>query len=410
MIGAGAAGCVVAARLSEDPRNDVAVLEAGPDHGSNADPCDRGPFLADPDRIRTDAIVVRRPGGPPVTYPQGFGVGGSSLINGSVAVPGADLEPSLLPLEPPWALGAIGEALLAASPVARSLLLVRRDRVRVTVADAYLRPALDRPNLTLVTGTPVVRLIVDDRRIVGVVAADGSEHTADRVAVCAGAIQTPALLLRSGLDTPGIGRGLQDHPGLAIALDLHPGSIDATAPAITVSAELPGGQILGMNHLPDSASMGALLAGLNSVTSTGRVTLPDPEGPPLVELDQLTTDSDRDGLAAIALGALALLEHPAMRSAVRAAYVDDHGTPAGRIAGDPTAVRAWLPDHLAGYHHVAASCRMGVVTDELGRVVGYDGLSLCDASIFQRVPPANPYLSVIALAERLVAGWRAVGS
>ena len=410
VVGAGAAGCVVAARLSENPANDVVVLEAGHDHGAAPVATDLGPFFDDPARIRDDATVIRRPGDAPTLYRQGLGLGGSSLINGSIVVdaPGGDVRHGhLLPLEEPWALGGIGAALLGAADDAAPLLLVRHDRARVTAADAYLRPVLDRPNLAVVPDSLVERLLRDGRHIVGAAANDGREFVADRVVCSAGAIHTPALLLRSGIDTPGIGEGLQDHPALAIALDLASGATDPAAPATTVSIERPGRQILAVNHLPGAPAMGVLMAGLTSVTSTGRVTLPDPDGPPLVELHQLDTTHDLDGLTTVAMEALDLLDHPAMWSAVTEAYVDDAGTPAAAIAGDRDAVRAWLPDHPSGFHHVSASCRMGVVTDEHGAVRGYDGLYLCDASVFPGVPVTNPYLSVIRLAERLTAGWRA---
>jgi choline dehydrogenase/5-(hydroxymethyl)furfural/furfural oxidase len=412
VVGAGAAGCVVAARTSDDPDDRVVVLEAGPDHGVDPLPGDVGPLVGDPARVHGGVTVVRRPGDPPQAYVQGRGLGGSSLVNASIVVPTSDAvdgDPAgghALPLEPPWALGGVGAAMLAADPDAAPLLLVRRGGRRVTAADAYLRPVLDRSNLTVLADAPVARLLVEGRRVVGAVTTDGTEHRADRTVVCAGAIHTPALLLRSGIDTEGIGEGLQDHPAFAIALELRPAAIDPSAPSITVSVERPGRQILGLNHVTGRSDLGLLLAGLTVVTSVGRISVPDPDGSVLVELHQLDTPADVDGITTVTLEALALLDEPPMRAIVAAAHVDDLGTPAEAIAGDPAAVRAWVPEHLTGFHHVAGSCRSGVVTDAHGRVRGYDGLLVVDASLFPGVPSHNPYLSVIRLAERLTRSWR----
>jgi choline dehydrogenase-like flavoprotein len=401
----------VAARLSADPANSVVVLEAGPDHGPEPVIGDRGPYLDDPRRLRGDSTVIRRPGGDPESYLQGFGVGGSSLVNGGIVVGDAsgevtDAADHLLPIEAPRTIGGLGRAVLAASDAAAVVGLVQAGGRRVTAADAFLRPVLDRPNLVVVPGTAAVRILWNGRRAGGVVAADGVEHVADRVVCCAGAIQTPTLLLRSGVDTPGVGTGLQDHPAFAIAVDLADAAIAADAPAIAVSIERPGRQILVIDRLSATdPHLGALMAARTRVTSTGAVTLPDPDGLPLVELRQLATADDVDGLVAVAIEALALLDHPALRDVVVGASIDAHGTPAASIVGDSDAARAWVVDHVSGYHHVAATCRPGLVTDAEGAVFGYEGLYVCDASGFPRVPESNPYVAVIRLAERRVKRW-----
>ena len=411
MVGAGAAGCVVAARLSADPANSVVVLEAGPDHGPEPVIGDCGPYLDDPRRLRGDSAVIRRRGGDPERYLQGFGVGGSSLVNGAVVVRDAsgevtDAADHLLPIEAPRTIGGLGRAVLAASDAAAVVGLVGVGGRRVTAADAFLRPVLDRPNLVVVPGSAVVRILWNGRHAAGVVAADGVEHVADRVVCCAGAIQTPTLLLRSGVDTPGVGTGLQDHPAFAIAIEVVDAVIEPDAPAISVSIERPGRQILVIDRLSATdAHLGALMAALTRVTSTGSVTLPDPDGPPLVELRQLATADDTDGLVAVAMEALALLDHPALRDVVVAASIDDRGTPVASIVGDRDAIREWVVDHVTGYHHVAATCRPGLVTDTDGAVFGYEGLYVCDASGFPRVPESNPYLAVIRLAARRVECW-----
>lgn len=408
VVGAGTAGCVVASRLSEDESNEVTLLEAGSDHGAGAVEGDVGPFLDDPARLWPDTAVIRRPGSTATAYLQGRGLGGSSLINGAIVVANpddADVE-HLVPAELPSRHGAIGEAMLRAADDAHPVALARRGGLRVTVADAYIRPIIGQSNLTVAPDAHVDRLLVDGRRVGGALTTDGRAFVADRVVLCTGAIATPTIMLRSGVDTPGVGDGLQDHPAFSIAVELAAGAVDANAPAITAAIDRPGRQIMAMNHLPALPTFGALVPGLMSVTSVGRVSLPDRAGVPRVELNALATSADIDGLVAATLEALDLVEHRALRSVVTAAFVDEHGTPTSKLIGDEAAVRAWLPDHLSGYHHVAASCRMGVVTDELGRVDGYEGLFVCDASLFPGVPTINPYLSVVTLAERLAGAWR----
>ena len=407
VVGAGAAGCVVASRLSERGDRTVTVVEAGLDHPISRPPADAGAYLADPARVRDDAVVVARPGAAPRPYPQGLGLGGSSLINAGVVVAAA-VPPAahhLLPLEPPERHGVVGAATLAAAPDATELLHARRGGVRVTAADAYLRPVLGRPNLTVMTGVPVDRVVLDGRRALGVATVRGDEIDADVVVLCAGAIHTPAILLRSGVDAPGVGRGLQDHPAVAITLELAEGAADPSVPTPSVSIERTGRQIVALDHLPDAPRLGALMAACTRVGALGSVTLPDPEGPPHVDLGLLDREADVDALATAAIEALDLADHPRLRAVVVAAHLDAHGTPATRLRSDPEAVRAWVPTALGGYHHVAGSCRIGTTTDDRGAVLGAEGLVVCDASLHPGVPAANPYLATILLAERVVARW-----
>ncbi len=88
-------------------------------------------------------------------------------------------------------------------------------------------------------------------------------------------------------------------------------------------------------------------------------------------------------------------------------YLDDHGTAPDAILADEAALREWLPHHLGGFHHVAASCRTGTVLDGDGAVRNYDGLYVCDASALSAVPAHNLYLTVVRRAERFAARWSA---
>lgn len=406
VVGGGSAGCVIAARLSEDATNDVMLVEAGPDHGVPVGSPGE-PVLDRPDRLAARTLVVRRPGLAPQTYAQGLGLGGSSLVNGGVVI--GDLAELAdghdLPVVPVTEPGPVARAVISETGDAAPVSLVRRGTDRVSAADAYLAPAVGRENLTVRCGTVVDRIAFDGRRAVGVVTGAGDHLDADRVVLCAGAIRTPTLLLRSGVDTPGVGTRLQDHVGVAISFDLRQPS-DA-GPTIGATVERDGRQIVVMDRLPGRSEMGALLAGHLAVRSEGSVSLPDPDGPPSVQLNQLSSPADLDGLQLVVTEALALLRSPGVQAAVGERYVDRQGTPAATLESDPTALRAWLPDHLGGYHHVAGSCRIGIALDPRGSLLGHHGVLVADASALPDGPPRNLYLSVIRQAESLVRSWAA---
>jgi choline dehydrogenase/5-(hydroxymethyl)furfural/furfural oxidase len=213
------------------------------------------------------------------------------------------------------------------------------------------------------------------------------------------------ILLRSAVDTPGVGEGLQDHPAFTIALRLRIDAVDAAAPTISVAADHSDHQLIALNHLAGAPDLGAIVVSIATVRSRGVVSLPDPEGEPLVELGQFGDRRDLDDLARAVGRALELFAHPVWESVVAEIAIDEIGTPSAAIAGDPDAITDWVERHAGGHHHVSATCADGVVTDQ-GRVRGYEQLFVCDASLFRAVPRHDPYVSLIDLAERTVAGWQ----
>ncbi len=436
VVGAGSGGCVVAGRASEDPSRTVLLLEAGPATfgGSDAPGLVAPSFfdaIGESDRIWPGLIVRRSALQEPRHYVRGRGIGGSSAINAMVAIPGLHADYDR------WAeLGATGwdwanvepwfsRTALALNvgldieigPLTRAIERVRPEWIervaltrdgsgrRVSAADAYLRPAAARPNLVVRGETLVDRVLFDGIEARGVVLADGSEILARRVVLAAGAIHTPAILLRSGVDRPGVGRGLKDHAAVPITLRYAAGRAPSTS-SLAVSAVgrfssggAPGDlQLLPMEHLgPDAPGFGMVMVALMQVRSSGSVRLADgdPSIDPVVEFAMLDDPEDLRRLRIGAEQVLELLASPA---------VAELATPIIPDLSDDGVLRG-----LGDYVHAACSCRMGAaddpaaVVDPNGAVIGREGLYIADASIFPDLPRANTHLPVVAVVERLCA-------
>jgi choline dehydrogenase-like flavoprotein len=459
IVGAGTAGCVLAARLSTDPDTDVTLVEAGSDLISGSVP----PQISGPDaRVATDVagrtwpdvVVSRTSQTPEVRYLCGRGVGGSSVVNGMLATLGPaemydewadregcvgwsahDLAASAARIDisrrPATAveIGEVDAALRAAMPSTEERsgpanfeplvpggrpVLLTRDRAgrRVSVIDAYLDPARSRSNLHIRTDVAVDRILVEGRRATGVLLATGESLDADTVIVSAGAIHTPALLVRSGIQVDGIGRGVQDHPAVAFTLRLrNRAASGALAMASIATLASQSGstvdlQLLSVNRVDDDGAYGALMLALMDVHSRGVVRTTAQRRAPEVDFAQLSDERDLRAMVSGVRSTVRILRSDAIAAVADAVLIDDRGTTLDDLPDTDDGLAAWLLGGVGGHYHASSSCRMGtpgqpdVVVDPQLRVIGYDGVFLCDASVFPRIPRVNVHLPVVLLAER----------
>lgn len=406
------------------------LVEAGPDLGrADLDGPLGGPdFLAALDvsgRTYASLVAARATGGPVSAYRRGRGVGGSSTVNAMLALrgdaelyrswgwhdTGAAWDAMVLPENEvdPAELGAVDHALLAAAPDAVRARLTRRNGRRVTSAEASLWPALDRDNLELRTDSLVDRVVLEGRRAVGLRLADGDVIPADRVVLAAGAIHSPTILLRSHVVTPGVGAGLQDHASAPLTLQLRDGHVGAPG-TLAVGSLLQRDrlQFLPMNHLGESApGFGLLMTALmrpEGRAGTVRLASDDPAVDPLVDFALLDDPADVVALVAGVRMALDLLAAPSFREIVDEVYVDAFGTTAATLRDDRT-IEQWVRHSVGDYVHASSSCAMGTVVDDDGCLIGYEGVYVCDASVFPTIPDVNTHLPTTMLAERLSARW-----
>jgi choline dehydrogenase len=509
IVGAGSAGCVLAARLSEDPAVRVLLIEAG---GRDRHPNIKIPAaFAKQFRTKLDWDLATEPephcADRSLYLPRGKGLGGSSSMNAMLYVRGHPLDYD------GWAAGgaegwawddvlpyflraednqrgaseyhAVGGPLRvedARSPrplTARFLAscaeagiprivdyngpeqdgaalaqVTQRGGRRWSAADAYLRPAMKRPNLEVVTRAQVGGVVIEDGAATGVRyrTRRGGERVATagrEVILAAGALSSPQLLLLSGVgpaeqlrqlgipvvhDLPGVGENLQDHPYLSCVWDVPGGGSLADAekpkalleyllrrsgPLSSTVAEAfafvrsrPGlpAPDLQFHFAPayfvdngfqeydgHAVTMGPVLV---KPRSRGRLRLrsTDPAAKPSILTNSLAEPED---VAALLEGA-----RLARRIAASGPFAEVLG---GELFPGPgidtdAAMEADLRQRVDLLYHPVGTCKMGVdadaVVDPQLRVRGLDRLRVVDASIMPAIPAGNTNAPTYMIAER----------
>jgi choline dehydrogenase/5-(hydroxymethyl)furfural/furfural oxidase len=453
VVGAGSAGAVIAARLSQNQNIDVLLLESGLEIEAalEADGTRSTNFVEALEvENRNLRIPVRRTASQGLSdYVRGTGTGGSSSVNAMVGMWGMasdydrwardlgcdgwswrDVAPVFANLPIPlftthqteW--GDVDRALVDA---ATNLGFERRDDLstaplagrgvgsvsltciggrRTSVNDVYLEPARSRSNLEIRGNSAVDRLNMNGNEVVGVRLSNGEDIDADVVVVCAGAISTPQILLRTKIQRSGIGSGVKDHPAVAFTLALKepskaPYAISALlrTTSSTTGSHDDGSQseqgdihLLPLNHTTAHDNMyGAMFAAVMRVHSTGSITSTS------IDLNLLSDERDMSVMIEATSMLATMIEG---RSFTGIAH-----SVGNELPGDN--MQNWLLNNVGSYSHIGCSSKMGAVTDEdavvdtSGKVIGYHNVWVCDASIFPDLPTGNTHLPVVMMAERI---------
>ncbi|MBF6190671.1 mycofactocin system GMC family oxidoreductase MftG [Nocardia implantans] len=282
---------------------------------------------------------------------------------------------------------------------------------RIGPSIGYLLPALARPNLSVAGGTLVTRVRFDGTRAVGVeYVRDGESGVewADRIVLCAGAIESATLLLRSGIGDPEqsrslgipvvhaapVGAWLSDHPEVGISYLLNVAQ-PPTVPLETV-LEVDDVEIrpYAVSFTPGVHRLGVTLMRPRS-SGVLRLRSADPAAAPLIDYRYLSAEADRARLRDAVATAGGLLRR------MNARPVDPIPRPAD--------LDGWLRANLATSQHLSGTCRMGrendaaAVVDERCRVHGVTGLSVVDLSVVPVPLGRGPQATTMMIAEKAAA-------
>lgn len=483
LVGAGSAGCVLANRLTEDPDTSVLLFEAG---GNDDAPAIRDPnaaFTLFHTAVDWDYYTEEEPhlNNRKISWPRGKVLGGSSSINLTVYTRGnrydydhwqelgntgwsyADVLPYFKKLEDQEngasAYHGVGGPMHVAehlnpnaNPLPEAFIragielgwscnedfngaaqegfgkrqTTQYEGKRWSTADGYLRPALTRPNLTLVTEALVTRVLFEGTRAIGVAyLKDGVEQEAQvqkEVILSGGTINSPQLLLLSGVgpaehlqalgirvvrNLPGVGQNLQDHPcvyvGYTSNQPLPQLGINGRGTAfVKTQPDLPEPDLEYLfSPFPTEKGYGYwFISTLVRPHSSGHLALrsADPTQHPAIYANYLSNEADVPPL----IEAVKLARQLAQTKAF-VPFDAVEREPGPQVQSDEEIVE-FVRNTLGSLFHPVGTCKMGqddmAVVDEHLRVHGIQGLRIIDASIMPTITNANTNAPTIMIAEK----------
>jgi len=478
VVGGGSAGAIVAARLAEDPEVSVCLLEAGPSDEGDARILEiaRWADLAGSELVRSYGIEAGADANVGLQHSRAFVLGGCGSHNQAIAftAPSADLRRweelgasgwgpegtrpyfdrvlgrvhvQEAPPENECAAAFVAAAVEAGYPHvsfenpdfeegAGWLRLNVREGLRQSSSVAYLHPLSDcAPNLTIRTETTALRLVLDGERVTGVETTSGHVEARRETVVSCGALESPKLLLLSGLgprselerlgipsrvDLPGIGQNLLDHPEASVVwaaarpvpLDVIQNWESALFARSDPSLESPdvmihfGTMPAFEGYLPPGSPTAEhafwMTPNVTRPKSVGRLGLrsADAAAPPTLDFRYYAEPGDADAMLEGLRISRRLADTPPLRD-----WVERELIPGPDVRSDEELL-AYARRHGTTVHHPAGTCRMGSADDELAvvdpslKVRGVGGLRIADASVFPAMIGVNLNLTCMMIGEK----------